>query len=332
MTTVLQEISDGMAGLVEGAAASVVRVEARRRIPATGIAWSENLIVTAHHVVETDDDIGIGTPAGERIEASLIGRDPFNDLALLRVDTPVPPASFAAANQLRVGNLALALGRPRQHIKASIGIVSGLVSPADSRRKRRWLRAARHKRGITRRQKGRRARWQKQTMGDFGGPGLVLAGGAIQSDLTMYPGFSGGPLVGADGKVHGMTTSGFGGGFGLAIPIAAVSKSVTILLEHGEVRSGYFGIGVQPAQLPDKIADKLEQEYGLLVVSVEAESPAAAAGMLVGDILTAIDQVATEEVDDLQMQLARLAVGSLVSTMFVRGGVVSEGSIVVGAK
>ncbi len=332
MTTILQQISDEMASLTEGVAESVLRVDARRRIPATGIAWSENLIVTAHHVVESEADITIGTAAGERIEAELVGRDPLNDLALLRVDADLQPPSFAAADGLRVGNLALALGRPRQHIKAIMGIVSGLVSPADSRRRRRRLRATRHKRGMARRHKGRRAKWQRQTMRDIGGGDLALAGGAIQSDLTMYPGFSGGPLVGADGKVHGMTTSGFGGGFGLAIPIAAVSKSVTILLEHGEVRSGYLGIGVQPAQLPDNIAESLDQDFGLLVVSVEGESPAAAAGIMVGDILTALNDAATEDVDDLQIKLAQLAAGSVVNTSYVRGGVISEGSIVIGAR
>ena len=332
MTNSLQKLSNDMADLVERAAESVLRVDARRRIPATGIAWSENLIVTAHHVVETDDEITIGLPDGERIDAELVGRDPRNDLALLRVEASLQSASFSAADQLRVGNLALALGRPRKHIKASIGIVSGLVSPADARQRRGRQRPAGRKRAIHGRRKGRRAKWQRQTMRDLGVPGLVLAGGAIQSDVTMYPGFSGGPLVGADGKVHGMTTSGFGGGFGLAIPIAAMSKSVAVLQEYGQMRSGYLGIGVQPAHLPDNVADKLDQDFGLLVVSIEGESPAAAAGMLVGDILIALNGAATEDVDDLQFQLAGLAAGSVVKTRYVRGGVLSDGSVVIGAK
>ncbi len=332
MSNTLQQLSNEMASLVEGAAESVVRVDARRRIPATGIAWSENLIITAHHVVESDDDISIGLPDGERVDAELVGRDARNDLALLRADASLQPASFAAADGLRVGNLALALGRPRHNIKASLGIVSGLVSPGYSRRRRQHKRGASHRPGMARRHRGRRAKWQRQIMRDIGGLGPVLAGGAIQSDLTMYPGFSGGPLVGADGAVHGMTTSGFGGGFGVAIPIAALSSSVAALQEHGAIRSGYLGIGVQPAQLPHSVAESLQQDTGLLVVSVEAGSPAAEAGMLVGDTLIALAGERLEDVDQLQWLLAHLDVGTEVLSRYVRGGVVSEGRVAIGEK
>lgn len=331
MANTLQQLSNEMADLVAGADDSVLRVEARRRIPATGIAWSENLIVTAHHVVERDDEISIGTPAGERIDAKLVGRDPRHDLALLQVEAALQPANWADADALRVGNLVLALARPRAQIKASIGIVGGLLSRADFYGRRKRKRAAMKQRGPDHRSQRRRMKWQRQTMRELGGLAFVPAGGLIQSDLTMYPGFSGGPLVGVDGKVHGMTTSGFGGGFGVAIPIAALSSSVADLLEHGEIRSGYLGIGVQPAQLPQAVADPLQQDTGLLIVSVEAGSPAAAAGMLVGDILTTLADEALETVDQLQLMLMRLEVGSVAKTGYVRGGEIGAGSIVIGA-
>ena len=332
MADTLQQLSNEMAELVGGATASVVQVDARRRLPATGIAWSDNLIVTAHHVVETDDDIGIGLPDGGRVSAELIGRDPRSDLALLRVQAALQPSNWADADELRVGNLVLALGRPRQQVKASLGIVSGLVSPADSGRRRERMRAVMQKRGPGRRPERRRKRWQRQMMREIGGGlGLVQAGGLIQVDLTMYPGFSGGPLVGAAGKVHGMNTSGFGGGFGVAIPIVALSKSVETLLEHGEIHSGYLGIGVQSAQLPAAVAEALAQETGLLVVSIEAESPAAAAGMLVGDILTTLADTPVEDVDELQLLLSRLEVGVTVKTGYVRGGEQRQGAVTIGA-
>ena len=98
----------------------------RRRLPASGIAWSDDLIVCAHHAVEFEDDISIGTAEGERLRATLIGRDPRIDLALLRVDAPLKPAEWAPHADLRTGNLVIALGRPRQNIRASLGIVAGL--------------------------------------------------------------------------------------------------------------------------------------------------------------------------------------------------------------
>ena len=129
-----------------------------------------------------------------------------------------------------------------------------------------------------------------------------------------------------------MATSGFGGGAAIALPLSALRRSVTALLADGAVHSGYIGIGVQAAQLPQAVAEALGQETGLLIVSVEAGSPAAAAGMLVGDILLALDDRALEDVDELQLALATLPVGSAVATAYARGGVLREGSVAIGAR
>ena len=332
MTNTLQELSDDMANVIEGAAPSVLRVDARRRLPATGIAWSQELIVTAHHVVESEDHISIGLPDGSRVKASLIGRDPHNDLALLRADSGLTPANWAADDSLRVGNLALALGRPGQNVKATQGIASGLVSPADIKRRREKFRSMKmeYSRGRKRR---RRARMEG--LGDFferGGWLRGLADGFIQTDVTMYPGFSGGPLLSVEGAVHGMNTSGFSQGVSIAIPVATIRRSVGALLADGKIQRGHLGIGVQEARLPDKVAEALEQDTGLLIVSVDADSPAAQAELMVGDILTALDQSAIEHVDELQLLLTKLAVGTEVSMGYVRGGEYYDGSVIVGEK
>ena len=162
MAETWQQLSTEMADMIDGAADSVLRVEARRRLPATGIAWSENLIVTAHHVVETDDDISIGTSDGARIDAELIGRDPRYDLALLRVDATLTPANRArAAADLRIGNLVLALGRPRLQVAATLGIVSGLVSADAARQKRARMRVLFEKSGP-----GNRSRTKEKKMAE----------------------------------------------------------------------------------------------------------------------------------------------------------------------
>ncbi len=331
MVNTLQELSKEMADLVDSAAESVLRVDARRRIPATGIAWSENLIVTAHHVVESDDDISIGTADGERIDAKLVGRDPRNDLALLQVAATLKPANQAEAGSLRVGNLVLALGRPRQPIKASLGMVSGIINPADAKKRRRRTRRTFAKHMGAGKRNWKKQAWMKKAAWKAGGWERLFADSIIQTDITMYPGFSGGPLLGADGKVYGMNTSGFAGSISVAVPLASISKSVAALLADGKIQTGYLGVGVQAAQLPDSIAEAMEQETGLLIVSIEADSPAAAAGMLVGDILTALDAEAVEDADDLQLLLARLGAGTVVKTDYVRGGEFNEGSVVIGA-
>ncbi|MDE2855795.1 MAG: trypsin-like peptidase domain-containing protein [Chloroflexota bacterium] len=329
MANVLEQLSQEMADLVEGAAESVLRVEARRRLPATGIAWSDNLIVAAHHAVEFEDDISVGTADGQRLSAALLGRDPRLDLALLRVDASLKPANWAEHDELRAGQLALALGRPRQKIRASLGIVTGLVGAADAKRHIKRMKAQFWK-GEKKQWKGRK--WRKRLAWEGGGWPLALAGGVILSDVTMYPGFSGGPLLGVDGSVYGMNTSGFPGGASTAIPLGSIRKSVAALLATGKIQTGYLGIGVQTAQLPDGVAAALGQEAGLLIVSIEAGSPAAAAGLLVGDILTALGGEAIEHVDELQVLLTRLDVGGETATQFVRGGEVQAGSVVIGER
>ena len=314
-----------MADLVEVAAESVLRVDARRRLPATGIAWSENLILTAHHVVEFDDDISIGLANGSRVNAELVGRDPRNDLALLESNAVLTPANWADEDNLRVGNLVLALGRPRQHVKATLGVVSGLVNPGDTKRRRRRMKMMFAKHAAGSRQEWKKQAWMKKAAWKAGGWERLLTDSIIQTDVTMYPGFSGGPLLAADGAVQGMNTSGFGGGISVALPVATIRKSVSALLADGKVQTGYIGIGVQTAMLPEAVAASLDQEAGLLIVSVEADSPAAAAGMLVGDILTALDNEPVEDVDELLALLMSAKVGSAVITNFVRGGELHEG-------
>lgn len=325
MANMLQQLSSDMADLVEAGANSVVQVDARRRLPASGIAWSADLVVCAHHTVEIEDDISIGRADGQRLPATLIGRDPRIDLALLRVDADLAPAAWAAMGDLRSGNLVVALGRPRQNIRASLGIVTGISGAADSMRQiKRMKEQFRRDKGQW---KGRK--WRKRFARE-GGWARALAGGVIHSDVVMYPGFSGGSLLAADGKVYGMTTSGFPGGVSTAIPLASLSESVAALLSKGKIQSGYLGIGAQAAQLPDAVAEALDQEQGLLIVAIEADSPAAKAGLLVGDILTALGGDAVERIDELQMLLTRLEIGSEASTQFVRGGALRDGSIVIG--
>lgn len=330
MTNAIQQLSDDMANLVQRAERSVLRVDARRRLPATGIAWSKELIVTAHHVVESEDDITVGLPDGGRVNASLLGRDPHNDLALLRVDGELSPADWAPDDALRVGNLVLALGRPGNKVKATLGIASGLVSPADIKRRRQKFKSTR---GGHPRRRRRRIRMRMEDLGEVlerGGWLRGLADGFVQTDVTMYPGFSGGPLLGADGVVHGMNTSGFSQGVSIAIPAATIRRSVGALLADGVIQRGYLGIGVQEVRLPDKIAEALEQDKGLLIVSVDADSPAARAELMVGDILTALDDTEIEHVDELQLLLTRLDVGSEVALGYLRGGEQRGGSVVIG--
>ncbi|MEL6308743.1 MAG: trypsin-like peptidase domain-containing protein [Chloroflexota bacterium] len=311
--SVLKDLSDAMGAAVKAVSPSIVQVNARRRLPATGIVWSEDgVIVTSSHVVQRDEEITITLEDGSTHDAELIGRDNQNDLAVLKVtgEVSLTPANWGTEDALKVGNLVLALGRPGEQVQATLGVVSALVeSPIEGRERAR----KRRKRG------GRRMM-------------RMLVDGYIKTDVVMYPGFSGGPLISGDGAVFGMNTSGFGQGASLAVPVTTIRNTVSTLREHGKMKQGYLGVGVQPARLPEAVAEELEQETGLLVVSVEADSPAAQANLLVGDILVAVDEESVEQLEELLALLTGTRVGKEIPVQIVRGGELRDVPVTIGER
>ena len=312
MSDVLKQLSDAMAAAVASTGASIVSVNGRRRMPASGIAWSaDGLIVTANHVVERDEEIKVTLPDGNTVDATLVGRDAANDLAVLKVNGSLTAATWGANETLKVGHLVLALGRPGEQVQATLGVVSALHEGAVNRPHRG---PGRHrKRG------GHRMR-------------QVLVDGYIQTDVVMYPGFSGGPLVSGDGAIHGLNTSGFGHGASVAVPVATIRNTVNTLREHGKMKQGYLGVGVQPVRLPDSVREQLEQDTGLLIVSVESDSPAAKGGLFVGDIIAALDNESTEQLDELLALLSGERVGKSVAAQIVRGGAVQTVNLTIGER
>jgi len=295
MSQTLTNLSDALAAAVETAGQSVVRVEGRRRIPASGIVWSaDGVIVTAHHVVEQDEAIGIGLPDGREIVATLVGRDPTTDLAVLRGPAAgLQPAPWLEAETLRVGHLALALGRPGQSIQATLGIISALGE-------------------------------------DWRTPAGGRLDHYLQTDVVMYPGFSGGPLVSAGGQVMGLNTSGLLRGASIAVPTATVRRVVETLLAHGHIRRGYLGVGAQVARLPEGLAAQFDQETGLLLGSVEPGSPAERGGLYMGDTIVTLDRQPVRHLDDLFALLSGDRVGTAVPVQVIRGGQVVEVRVMIG--
>jgi len=293
----LSEFSNALADLVERTGSAVVRVEGRNRLPATGVVYSaDGVVVTAHHVVERDDNLAVGLPNGESVAAQLVGRDPSTDLAVLRVTGgQLSAATWVDAGELRVGNLALALGRPGRSVQAVLGLVTAL-----------------------------------------GGAFRTPAGGEmdryLQADIVMYPGFSCGPFVAADGRLAGINSSALARGASLTIPAATVKRVVDTILQHGHMPRGYLGIGIQPVRLDPALHAQLDQQTGLMLMSVESGGPAAQAGLLQGDVLVSVDGQPLRQMDDLQGLLTSRLVGKTVAIRYVRAGAVHEATAVVGQK
>jgi S1-C subfamily serine protease len=295
---VLARLSEGMAEAVARAGKSTVTVDARHRHPASGIAYGSDLILTADHVVERESDIRVILPDGSRVQASVAGRDPGSDLALLRLENAGAQAVEIAPQEARVGQLALAVGRPGpEDLQASLGVISSI-----------------------------------------GGPVRTLRGGLIErylaTDAIPYPGFSGGPLVDAAGRVLGINTSGLARGVSLAIPAGTAWGVASTLAQHGHIRRGYLGVRSQPVELPGAAQKALNrsQAAGLLLVSVEEDSPASRGGLMVGDILVGMAGSPLVDPDDLLGRLTGNVVGQPVPVEIVRGGQPQVLNVVVGER
>ncbi len=295
MVEVLSNLSDDLAEIVAKVGPGVVQVEGRSRAPASGIVWSEDgVVVTANHVVERDDEIRLGMPDGQTIPATLVGRDPTRDLAVLRAqDTRLTPVNWTEPDGSRVGHLVLALGRPGHNIRATQGIISALGKS-----------------------------WH------------TPAGGGVdrylQTDVLMYPGFSGGPLVNAAGQGLGLNTSALIRGVSMTIPVPTLMQVVEMLLAHGRMRRGYLGVGAQPVRLPPGLSQQLDQEAGLLLVSVATGSPAEMQGLLLGDTIVSLGGQPVTGVDGLLALLGDDTIGQAVGIRVLRAGAILELTVTVG--
>lgn len=281
----LHTFSDALADAVETAAPSIVRVEARRRLPATGIVWSEDgLILTSHHVVRRDNNIRIGFADGNTAQAQLVGRDPSTDLALLKVEASgLTPLQQVSEDEIRVGTFVLALARPGNTVQATFGVVSA---------------------------------YGKGWRTPFGGQ----IDHYLQTDVLMYPGFSGGPLVNASGQLLGLNSSALLSGTSTAVPASTLQRISQTLLAHGRMQRGYLGVSTQRVRLPRELSDSLNQKTGLLIVSTEADSPAEAGGLILGDTLIGLGDKQITQHEDLLACLSGDLIGQKTPFNIIRGG------------
>ena len=297
MTATVTQISEDLASLVKNLDPSLVRVEARRRLPATGMIWSaDGLILTAHHVVTKPEGIRVGLSDSRTVDARLIGRDPTTDLALLQVQEQglVPPAwADPDGTDLSVGHLVVALGRPGRTVRAALGVISALGDP-----------------------------WRS--------PGGGWIDRYLHIDMVMYPGFSGGPLVNAAGQVVGLNTSALLRNMSVTVPVATMHRVGAMLRDHGRIRRGFLGVSTQPVRLPANIVAQLGQETGLLLTAVEPGSPAEQGGLVLGDTLVGLDGTGMRQHDDLIAFMAPDRIGKTVSVQLLRGGQLQGLPVVIG--
>jgi len=295
---ILVEFSNAMADAAEIAGRSTVMVDARHRFPASGIAFAKDLILTADHVIERDEDIKVTLADGTVMAARLVGRDPGTDLAVLKLDRPEAAPAQVSETPARVGQFVLAVGRPSTSgIQSSFGTINSIGGPVRT------------------------------------GRGSMLEG-YIKTDVVSYPGFSGGPLVNGDGTIFGINTSGFGNNGAITIPADIALKIAETLAKHGKIKRGFLGIRSQIVELTAdaKSALKREQSTGLLLVGLEPNSPAGKGGLLVGDILVGVAGESAADQDDLFVRLSGDVVGKSVAIDILRGGKLESINVLIGER
>lgn len=298
--TSLSILSDQLADAAASAGGSLVAVHARPRLPSTGIHWQDGVIVTTEGTVRRDSDITITLPDGRKLPATLAGRDRRTDLAVLRVAAgSLSTADLGDPSSLRPGHLVLALARLGEGgPRVSFGAVSAVGG-----------------------------RWRCWKGGEIDR--------LLQSNLTLYPGFGGGPLVDATGQIHGINSGGLSRAFATTIPVETVNRTVRQLLERGYVARGWLGAAMQPVRFNPAAQRRLglERDSGLVILSVEHDGPAASAGLLVGDVVVKLGGRPIEDVDDLVDALgATDVVGRTFNLDLVRGGEQVNADVLIGER
>ena len=295
-SSLLRALSNQMADAVERIKPALVLVNGRQRQPASGLVYGSDLVLAADHTLEREEDITIQTDDKRTLLAQFVGRDLGTDLALLRVADLGLAAAEAVTETVRVGQLVLAVGRtPEDGPMASSGVVSTVGGPLRT------------------------------------GRGAILER-YIRTDATPYPGFSGGPLVDTQGKVAGILTTGLVNGVALAIPMDIATSIADTLAKQGYIKRGYLGISSQFVELPTSQRAGRDQEHGLLIVKVDDTSPAQQGGILVGDILVALDGHQINDAEELQLLLVGDRVGKEIPVEVMRGNALQTLQVTIGQR
>ena len=293
---ILETFSSAVENVAETVSPSVVSVSSEGR-NGTGVVWDDQgHVVTAYHVVQGLDEVEVGSNSGETFTAKVVGRDSSSDLALLKVEAKLSPIAKGDSGSLRVGQFVMALANPYA-TKASA--TSGIVTSV------------------------------KRSIGGWWGSGIE---DAVVTDARLNPGYSGGPLVDASGRMVALNIA-YMSSRGIAVPIKKVSATVEKLASGKVVGRAYLGIVSHPIPIPKDVAKGIEigQESGLIVLSVEAGSAAKAGGLSFGDIVLGLDGIPITGFHDLRRFLTEERIGKTLKVKVLRGGKVEELSVTPGS-
>ena len=292
----LVALSGDLAGAVERVAGAIVAIDAGRRRPSSGIAWDEHHVVTADHAIE-DEHVTLTLASGTTVPAHVVARDASTDIALVRTDAQLQPATRASLDGLRVGHAVLAVARDDDGaVAASFGVVSSLDGA-----------------------------WRTWRGGDIDR--------FIRPDLSLYPGFSGGALVDIEGRTIGMNTWGLSRRTALTIPVTTLDRVVAQLASGGQ-KAGYLGVALAEVRIPPVLRERhgIEHDGAVVIVDIAPGSPGDRAGAVIGDVILALAGSRVTDAHDLQRALRGDIVGTSTTLRVLRGGEPRDLAVTIGER
>ena len=285
--------SEQSAEIVANVGKSIVAINGQR-FDCSGIYWREGLIVTSAESLKRTEGITITFADGETAPVTLLGKDASTDIAVFQTEANLPIAPIDRKYELKVGHLAIAVGRDSNR---GLSVAHGVISTVGGA-------------------------WRSSLGGNIDR--------FIRLDLNLYPG-GGSALVNAAGQIVGFNTTGPRRSV-LTIPAVTVDRACDRLLETGHINRGYLGVGMQPVALPESLIDELpsSSDRGLMIVNVETQSPAQSAGIILGDILVAIEDTPVTRLKDIQAYLEPQNVGKTIKVGLIRAGQFKDVALTIG--
>ncbi|HVP23675.1 MAG TPA: trypsin-like peptidase domain-containing protein [Conexivisphaerales archaeon] len=293
---ILQSFSDAISAVAEGVSPHVVRVASDHGL-GTGVVWSpEGYVITCDHIVGRLGEVEVTTADGTTRKGMVVGRDRDTDIAVVKVEGDgLSPIAVADSSGVKVGQFVMAFANPAGR---QPGLTSGILTSVN----------------------GQIGRWA-------GG----LQGTLLLTDARLNPGYSGGPLVDAGGRMIGLDVAYFARR-GVAIPANAVKEVAEKLLKDGKIKRAFLGIVTEDIELPEAIASRKDigQERGMLVMSVETGSPAKKAGLALGDVIIGIGDLKVEDHPSLKGALRDDAIGRPTELTVLRAETITKLKVVPG--
>jgi serine protease Do len=277
----LVQISNALRDVVARVAPSVVSVRGRRACAASGLVWSENLVLTSARAFDREDELSVVVGDGQR-SAQQVGVHPGSDLLALRVEGPLSPFVRATTHS-ELGELVALLARPGESLRARLGVISAAG-------------------------------------GEWHLPGGARVERYLETDIAPTPALAGTALIAMDGSLVGINHPGIARGALVTLPASSIVEIVEQLSSHGRVRCGHLGVMVHPVRLPSALAKELGRSAGLMTLGVSESSPAERAGVLLGDVLLEFDGQPLARVDELAAALSATSIDRQSQLRVLRSG------------